>query len=41
MWGRGSKGTRYFSFYDDRVVVIRGDENTGEGTEKIANYQSQ
>ena len=44
VWGRGSKGTRYFNFYDDGVVVIRGDENTGEGTEKsfhIPNDQSQ
>ena len=35
MWGRGSKRTGYFTFYDDGVVVIRGDrglyfhENTG------------
>ena len=50
MWGRGSKGTRYFTFYDDWVVIIRGDGglyvhgNTGEETEKsfqISNDQSQ
>ena len=44
LWGRGSKGTGYFNFYDDGVVVIRGDENIGEGTEKsfhIPNNQSQ
>ena len=44
VWGRGSNGNRYFYFYDDGVVVIRGDENTGEGTGKsfhIPNDQSQ
>ena len=30
--GVGRKGTGYF--YDERVVVVRGDENTGEGTER-------
>ena len=48
--GRGSKRTGYFTFYDDGVVVIRGDrglyfhENTGEETEKCfhtPNDQSQ
>ena len=48
--GRESKRTGYFTFYDDGVVVIRGDralyfhENTGEETEKCfrtPNDQSQ